>query len=136
MSNLPGNTVFKKFETEACCGPDWNFTEPCENECTVRVQGETDSFGAEYFYFCQECFDKAQAEEEAKEPEEAQCDWCKKDRLLSPVRDFDEGSNGPVYYVCSACADKQQRAIQDEYNAMREREEEEYYEREDEDWED
>ena len=98
-------------------GEEWT----CDKDATVRIQGETDSFGAEYIYYCDECdnlvtevndyFDKK------GENEEAQCEWCKKITTqgdLHYTRDIDEGSNGPVYEVCSECRQKQAKEIDEE----------------------
>lgn len=67
-----------------------------------RVQGETDSFGAEYSHMCQQCYDKYT--EEVSAPKPGCCDWCKTMADdINPTRDPDEGSCGPVYYVCMGC---------------------------------
>jgi len=81
-----------------------------DRPAVVRLQGETDSFGCEMYDLCQECFD---AEKKAEaEPDIGKCDWCKTDeQALRPRRDIDEGSHGPVYYVCAACAKKDEDAI-------------------------
>lgn len=71
-----------------------------------RVQGETDSFGAEYLDLCQECLDeikKAEAESRI-----GRCDWCGKEATdLRPRRDIDEGMAGRVYDVCGECVRKE-----------------------------
>ena len=69
----------------------------------IKIQGETDSFGAEYFYMCQECLTEHEAQ---SDEDESTCDWCKKMAMLKPIRDLTEGSCGPVYYVCPSCAGK------------------------------
>jgi len=74
-----------------------------DRPATHRVQGETDSFGSEMNDLCDECYEALRAELRA--PQEAfPCDFCKvvsSDRR--PVRDYDEGMCGPVYYVCPDC---------------------------------
>lgn len=74
-----------------------------DRPATHRVQGETDSFGSEMHDLCEECYRELRAELQA--PQEAfPCDWCEvvsSDRR--PVRDYDEGMCGPVYYVCPDC---------------------------------
>jgi hypothetical protein len=69
-----------------------------------RIQGETDSFGAELLDLCQECLD-------AIAPAAGMsgcCDWCHQDAQdLRHHRDFEEGSCGPVYRVCGACRRKE-----------------------------
>lgn len=81
-------------------------------KAVVRIQGETDSFGSEMHDLCEEC---AKADR-AQEPDIiGACDWCKaKDVRLQPRRDIEEGSHGPVYYVCKPCSDKDEKAILDE----------------------
>lgn len=66
----------------------------------ARVQGETDSFGAELNDLCQECLDAF----ENSDPTEGYCDICRKEAHLSPCRDAGEGTHGPVYHVCIACS--------------------------------
>lgn len=78
-----------------------------------RVQGETDSFGAELHDMCQECLD-----EEARYRAEARtgcCDWCKKEATdLRDRRDYEEGMHGPVYRVCGACVKAENERLQEE----------------------
>lgn len=83
-----------------------------------RVQGETDSFGAEYSDLCQECLDEA-AKDDA-ESRTGRCDWCGKGATdLRPRRDFEEGMSGRVYDVCGACVEReydQLKAERSEYD--------------------
>ncbi len=71
-----------------------------------RVVGECDSMGSELYDLCQECVDqeKARAEEAAKNPEPNWCDHCKAfiPEPVAPTRDPEEGSCGPVYYLCAS----------------------------------
>ena len=66
---------------------------------TWRIQGETDSFGAEYGYFCDECI--------KNQPTYwfiGTCPRCGAEEVeLYGYRDPDEGSSGPVYHACSTC---------------------------------
>jgi len=81
---------------------------------TVRVQGETDSFGCEFIDLCKECAEKHyKAVREYRELERS-CDWCRKLGKLAPTRDYDEGSHGPVYEVCEPCWERQFVALQEE----------------------
>lgn len=77
----------------------------------IRIQGETDSFGAEYYDLCQECL----TAHRAVAPPAGKCDWCKKpaDRLRSG-RDYDEGMAGAVYLVCTPCLDRQTQRLEEE----------------------
>lgn len=82
----------------------------CDSHPTVlavaRVQGETDSFGAEFHDVCEEC--RAQFHKNVIEHRVGDCEWCRQRSInLRPTRDYDEGMTGPVYNVCGACAKKQ-----------------------------
>lgn len=71
---------------------------------THRVQGETDSFGAECLDMCQECYDKYKAEI-AVVDFSGRCDFCGTHvDVLRKFRDPEEGSCGRVYDVCHPCA--------------------------------
>jgi len=87
----------------------------CNALAVKKVQGETDSFGCEYLYLCHDCYTKLQTSIAENEGGEDCCDWCKKLAILSPIRDFEEGLNGPIYYVCSSCRNKQDADIWEEY---------------------
>lgn len=78
-----------------------------------RIQGETDSFGAELFDVCEECY--KEYEEELKAADNSGCcDWCKNHAArLFDRRDFEEGMSGPVYRVCGPCVDRQMAALHD-----------------------
>ncbi|MHA2180094.1 MAG: hypothetical protein ACXAAH_01585 [Promethearchaeota archaeon] len=108
MFSLPGNVIKLSHNDEICEGYNCN----CDNVATHRMQGETDSFGAEYMYYCKSCLAKCQ--EDIDKSEEDNCEWCHTKASLQPVRDFEEGLSGPVYYVCSSCAHKQNKRMQEE----------------------
>lgn len=68
-----------------------------------RIQGETDSFGAELNDMCQECLDEYRREM-AEADHSGKCDWCHEHKpRLSPRRDYEEGMYGRVYEVCDEC---------------------------------
>jgi hypothetical protein len=83
----------------------------CEQECgrpaTCQVQGETDSMGAEWWRMCDECA------AEASDPTiDGPCDWCKQGASeLRPIRDWEEGLSGPVYWVCPPCTKKEREGF-------------------------
>lgn len=93
----------------------------CDEHPTIlavrRVQGETDSFGCEYYYMCRECLDAYNKEMIRAKNEEQFCDGCKSmQKDVSAIRDYDEGMSGPLYYRCQACRLKWiQRDIEDWY---------------------
>ena len=69
----------------------------------ARIQGETDSFGAELNDMCQECLDNYRREMAEIDPS-GTCDWCKQHKpRLRPQRDYEEGMYGRVYDVCDDC---------------------------------
>ncbi len=82
-----------------------------------RVQGETDSFGAEYIDMCQECFDKYEVE--SKEADHSgTCEWCNSFApRVRPRRDLDEGSYGRVYNVCDACIKRENDDAREELSS-------------------
>ncbi|MBT7350612.1 hypothetical protein HN803_07580 [candidate division WWE3 bacterium] len=115
-SGLPGSYVnIKPLDNKIVC---YGYNCECTILAVVKVQGETDSFGAEYSYYCHDCHELCkQADQEFRE-ELDNCDWCKKEAQLSPTRDWEEGMNGPVYYVCNECNSKQDREMMEEYETM------------------
>lgn len=102
-----------------------------DRPAVANVQGETDSFGFETIFMCQECLDEDRAYEATEEAHTGTCDWCKREATdLSWARDYDEGMSGPVYRVCQACRARV------EAEARRELEEHELDYPEDDDWDD
>lgn len=86
---------------------------------TVLV-GSVDSYGSEFYPMCKKHKDSyivhrdQKMEEELKNPTGC-CDWCNTSNVVvSPRRDFEEGSSGRLYDVCSKCIDKENKAIQRE----------------------
>lgn len=129
ISTLPG-TVHKIPAGMVC-------DDHPHRRAVVRIQGETDSFGSEMADLCQECYDKCL--EPSEEISEHFCDWCKcRVEKVEPMRDFEEGRCGPVYYVCASCAENYKKkaledldedvGFEDDYfdDAYDEEEEEEY----------
>ena len=91
---LPGNQ-FRAKHGEKCI----NHTEV---DATIVVQGETDSFGAEYNPMCAECAVKAR--EASKQEVMGYCDLhCGEGNDVRPFRDPDEGYAGSVYMACKTC---------------------------------
>lgn len=77
-----------------------------DRPAVARIQGETDSFGAELNDMCQECLDQHR-EALKNEDRSGVCDWCKlPSPRLTKTRDYDEGSCGRVYDVCAECRKK------------------------------
>lgn len=75
-----------------------------DRPAVANIQGETDSFGCETLYCCQECADSIMASLRSPEARTGRCDYCKTEVTdLANFRDFEEGMAGPVYRVCAAC---------------------------------
>lgn len=75
--------------------------DDCDNKATHKIQGETDSFGCEYMYFCDQHYGvyKNQVSEI-----EYGCDaCCHQGRDVRWWRDPDEGIFGRVYLRCESC---------------------------------
>lgn len=108
ISSLPG--AFHAVPKEMKCDEHPNYT------AYYRVQGETDSFGCEMIDMCAICYTKHQKEK--KEADHSGfCDWCKcGSSYVRPRRDFEEGSCGRVYMVCTPCIDKENKALNEEIN--------------------
>jgi len=86
-----------------------------EHLATHRMLVESDSFGTEYTDLCDACAEKERQRRAEERARGGKCDWCGKNSTdLHRTRDFDEGSNGPVYEVCPSCYHRQQEAIQRE----------------------
>lgn len=72
---------------------------------THRVQGETDSMGAELIDMCDECYKKS-----LEYKKSGICDFCSTevDELIS-YRDPEEGTSSPVYEICQPCKDRRNK---------------------------
>lgn len=89
--------------------------QPCERcsakPATHRLQGETDSFGCEYSYFCTDCLAKAKAQI-AVEP--MTCEQCQTvSTEVMALRDPEEGLTGPVIHLCPTCNNRMLSACHD-----------------------
>lgn len=98
-SYLPGQSLKPK-KNMVC-------DEHADREATHRVVGETDSFGSEIMYMCDECYQEMQQQIEGQREAPRRCEICKEMKTnVSPMRDPSEGSYGPLYNTCIACAVK------------------------------
>jgi hypothetical protein len=87
--------------------------EYCNKPATKQLQGETDSFSYEMHDICDECLAATKAKELWYK--DHCCDWCHHSTdNIQPTRDYDEGSNGPVYYVCASCRAKKAQKDREE----------------------
>ena len=85
-----------------------------DREAVARIQGETDSFGAELIDMCQECLNTYR-EEIKNSDTSGTCDWCNSfAQKLRPRRDYEEGSYGRVYQVCDSCVQKETKHLLEE----------------------
>lgn len=97
VSSMPGS-VSPVLEGEMC-------DEHPDRPAVRRRQGETDSFGCEYFFVCQECDDALKLA--LQTPVNGYCEWhTGEGEDIRPMRDYDEGSCGRLYNTCRACRDK------------------------------
>jgi hypothetical protein len=89
----------------------------------LRVQGETDSYGSEMVDLCAACHEQERKEDEASK--HGTCDWCRKPSdSLRTTRDYDEGSCGPVYRICTSCSNKREKEDREELAWMHRNDEE------------
>ena len=88
--------------------------EKISTAATYKVIGECDSMGCEWIFLC----DKHLSEHDvamAAADKSGTCDWCKTDQPeVRPHRDFEEGSNGPVYDVCTNCLRAESARVSEE----------------------
>lgn len=84
--------------------PEGMMCDDHENRpASYRVVGETDSFGSELIDWCDECYKKYLLSKENPEYN-ISCDHCQAvDCKTTATRDPDEGSCGPIYYLCDNC---------------------------------
>jgi hypothetical protein len=88
--------------------------EECGAPATHCLQGETDSFGAEWWTLCTAC-----ARKSANPTLSGECDTCKKDsETLVSSRCWEEGPSGPVYWVCPECRKKDVEAEREAYQEL------------------
>lgn len=74
-----------------------------DRPATHRVQGETDSFGCEMHDMCDECYQAWRVAPQYGD-DLGRCDYCRHETAnRRPIRDYEEGLGGPVYYVCEEC---------------------------------
>lgn len=106
-TTLPG--TFHAFKLVTLCD------EHPDRPAVSRVQGETDSFGAELIDMCQECLAHYREQLSDNRNLLEQCDWCKNQSTgLCDRRDFEEGTHGRVYRVCDGCVDKENTRLKDD----------------------
>ncbi|WP_425065081.1 hypothetical protein [Reyranella sp.] len=105
-STMPGSS--HRLPDDATC--DLHLDRPA----VARIQGETDSMGAELNDMCRECLDEHRAYVRNADTS-GTCDWCKQHAPKRfNRRDYDEGMAGPLYQVCRGCIDRQNREIEKE----------------------
>lgn len=106
MGVLPGQLRKLTDSREAC--------SYCGVPATHELIGEVDGFGHESTPYCEK-HGVMQKEEHTKSREVTTCAWCKTIGVeTSPHRDFEEGSNGPLYDVCDGCRSREIADLNDE----------------------
>lgn len=85
-----------------------------DRPAVARIQGETDSMGSEMDDLCQACLDEYRDYQKTRD-RSGYCEWCKQMAdYVSPTRDYDEGSCGRLYDVCTDCKRKADDAAAEE----------------------
>lgn len=106
IGTLPGYT------RPACRG---DVCDECDLPATAEIQGETDSFAAEFHTLCPIHFAQMKNRIAASRELETICDLCKKSKThCTPWRDYDEGVNGPVYSVCVDCKHQKNEELRED----------------------
>jgi hypothetical protein len=88
-----------------------------ERAAYKRVQGETDSFGAEFHDMCKECYEKHRIDMEEYRAQAAigKCEWCGSHATdLRKRRNMDEGLSGRIYDVCGTCVQREMEWLEEE----------------------
>lgn len=93
--------------------PEGTMCDDHPNEpATARIQGETDSFGAEYRDACSECAAAFTKEREDALPRAGYCEWHRgQGANIKLARDFEEGTSGRLYETCEECRQKMRDAL-------------------------
>ena len=95
---LPGQTLPFKPDGRVC---DYGSCDQTARHCVV---GETDSFGSELLYVCDQHYSELQASRAEHEKQQQACDIC---GIISEdcqkIRDPEEGLTGRVYTACPEC---------------------------------
>lgn len=96
VSTLPGHVTRLEGNFDVVCDKD-------NNLASHRIQGETDSQGAEYINLCEGCY-RSYQEAQKTVDHSGVCDTCGMVcEVISPWRDPEEGSCGRIYHVCDVC---------------------------------
>lgn len=91
--------------------PDGVDCDSCGFPAKHRIQGETDSMGSEMTDLCDGCFE-ATKKIYKEEPLIGTCYHCSSQQVETfPWRDYEEGTCGRVYHICSRCL----KATRDRY---------------------
>lgn len=114
MANVTGPT--SKLPGDLCRLPAGTMCDEHPDVlAVVRMTGECDSWGSEEIDLCQACVDHDKEMEEAEKLIPKHCEWCKTESLtVRPTRDWEEGTSGPVYDLCSPCRQKNLQRAHDE----------------------
>ena len=110
---LPGDVIriqTSEYEDEGCYHKD------CNKRPEWRMQGETDSMGAEYSWWCDDHIQAVRDRIKASREEEHICDGCGTVAVLRPSRCWEEGNNGPVYHWCPTCRENNRKSLEDSFS--------------------
>lgn len=120
LAPLPGHVREIRSGDDCPCQYD-----ECKDAATHEYCTEADGMGAEWLPLCNAHLEQFKKDVEAGGPTIDTCDWCKAhDVEIFPFRDWEEGSNGPVYDVCNACIRKSNDYAHEELKRMEDEEDE------------
>jgi len=91
----------------------------------IGIIGERDSFGTEYVYLCEPCFQEHVATEEKYYAIKRRCDRCSSLAILSCFSDPED--HDICSDICNKCRDKINRETEEELAYYRRLDDEEYH---------
>jgi hypothetical protein len=99
IDGLPGRSRREMIDDADMC------SKHPKRKSVFCIQGETDSFGAEFVHMCLRCKGRHLAwKRENPDGPLGMCESCHAmDVPVLPWRDPEEGQAGPVYYQCAGC---------------------------------
>ncbi len=84
----------------------------------VRIVGDVSMGVAEVYDYCKECHEEIKKQEQESKKAGETCDYCKIVKHdCANRRDYEEGSNGPVYRVCLDCRRKEDERLSNELDS-------------------
>jgi len=102
-STFPGATRPSREADDCPCQYD-----DCAEVATQEYCTEVDSMGGEWLPLCDAHIEQFKEDvANANALSDGECEWCKaRDVQVAPFRDWQEGTQGPMYDVCETCRGK------------------------------